>query len=61
MNMKTANIQSKSHNVEMGFSLPLRTAHKGKNLLPEGEQYFPLREVPILKRDAIDNNHCSLQ
>ena len=23
--------------------------------------FFPLREVPILKRDAIEENHCSIQ
>ena len=26
-----------------------------------GSTFFPLREVPILKRDAIEENHCLVQ
>ena len=26
-----------------------------------GSKLFPLREVPILKRDAIEDNHCLIQ
>ena len=26
-----------------------------------GSKYFPLREVPILKKNAIDKNHCLFQ
>ena len=27
----------------------------------EGSEFFPLREVPLMKRDAIDENYSSLQ
>ena len=36
------------------------TALKGKNA-PRVSNFFPLREVPILKRDAIEENHCLIQ
>ena len=26
-----------------------------------GSKFFPLREVPILKRDAIEDNNCFIQ
>ena len=26
-----------------------------------GSKFFPLREVPILKKDAIEENHCLFQ
>ena len=26
-----------------------------------GSKFFPLREVPILSRDAIEENHCLIQ
>ena len=35
--------------------------NKGKNLLPCGSEFFPLREVLILKRDAIEENHCLIK
>ena len=28
---------------------------------PSGSKFFPFREVPILKRDAIEENHCLIQ
>ena len=40
------------------FSIPYGTALEGKNFAPSGSKFFPLREVPILKRDAIEENHC---
>ena len=39
----------------------IRTAYKRKNSLPLGAKFFPLREVPILKRDAIGENHHLIQ
>ena len=37
------------------------TVHKGKNSLPLGAKFLPLREVPISKRDATEANHCLIQ
>ena len=34
--------------------------HTLRNCL-SGSEFFPLREVPILKRDAIEENHCLSQ
>ena len=28
---------------------------------PSGNEFFPLREVPILKRDANEEDHCLTQ
>ena len=28
---------------------------------PSGSKFFSLREVPIMKRDAIELNHCLMQ
>ena len=50
--------------------VPLRTSyevyivvkvifHTIKNY--SGSKFFPIREVPILKRDAIEEKHCSIQ
>ena len=32
-----------------------------KKFAPRGSEFFPLREVPILERDGIEENHCSFQ
>ena len=29
-----------------------------KEFAPSGSKFFPLREVPIMKKDAIEGNHC---
>ena len=51
---KNSNTQGRSPNmVNVTFHL------KGKNSLPLGEN--SLREVPILKRDIIVENHCLIQ
>ena len=55
--MKTVHIQWKSPNV----LLMVRNCPKKKQFAPSGSEFFPLREVPILKRDAIEKNHCSFQ
>ena len=52
--------KQKSTNDEIVFSIPQETALKGRNSLPSGSEFFPLREVPILKRDAISEIHSSL-
>ena len=38
------------------FFHTIRTALKGKNSLPLEAKLFPLTEVPISKRDAIEEN-----
>ena len=37
------------------------TALKRKKIAPSGSEFFPLREVPILKRDVIVENICLIQ
>ena len=32
-----------------------------KGFAPSGSKFFPLREVPILKTDAIEENHSFIQ
>ena len=32
-----------------------------KEFPPSGSKFFPFREVPILKRDAIEDNNCLIQ
>ena len=56
--MKIADIQGKSPTgiVEIVSCIPYGTALKGK-----GSKFFPLKEVPILKKDVINDNHFSLQ
>ena len=36
-------------------------APRGKEFALSGSKFFPLREVPILKRDANEENHCLIQ
>ena len=38
------------------FSIP-----KQERIRSRGSEFFPLREVPILKRDAIEENNCLFQ
>ena len=45
MRNKNSNIQGRSLNVIKVISILYGTAHKGKNLLPLGAKFFPLREV----------------
>ena len=32
-----------------------------KEFAPSGNKFFPLKEVPVMKRDAIEENHCLIQ
>ena len=32
-----------------------------KEFAPYGSKFYPLREVPILKRDGIEDNHCLIR
>ena len=36
----------------------IRNCSKRKEFDPSGIKFFPLREVPILKKDAIEEDHC---
>ena len=39
----------------------IRNFSKRKEFAPSGSKFFPLREVPILKKNAIEKNHCLIQ
>ena len=60
MRNKNSNIQGRSSNVVKEISIPQGTALKGK-FAPLGSKFFPLRAIPILKRGAIEENHCLIQ
>ena len=49
MRNKYSNIEGRSLNVIKVIFHTIRS------------EFFPLREVPILKRDAIEENHCLIQ
>ena len=55
---KDSKIQGRSLNVIKVIFHTIKNAH---NSLPLGANSFPLREVPILKRDEIEGNHCLIQ
>ena len=57
--IEIVHIPGKSHNVLISNFHAIRNFSLRKELAPTGSEFFPLREVPILKRDAIDENHCS--
>ena len=52
MRNKNSNIQEMSPNVPYHKELPLKENH----LLPLGANSFLLRDIPILKRGAIEEN-----
>ena len=39
----------------------IRNSSKRKKFAPSGSKFFTLREVRILKRDVIEENHCLIQ
>ena len=53
---KNSNTQGSSSNVPYLKELLLK-----ERIHPLWEQILFLREVPILKRDAIEENHCLIQ
>ena len=57
MHNKNSNIQERSPNVVKVNFLAIRNCSKRKEFAPSGSKFFPLREVPILKKDAIDPFH----
>ena len=56
-----SNIQGWSLNVVKVIFHTLRNCSHRKEFAPSGSKFFPLREVPILKRGAIEENHCLIQ
>ena len=53
--------QGRSPNViKMNFHT-IRNCSKRKEFAPSGSKFFPLRKVHILKRNAIEENHCLIQ
>ena len=61
MGNKNSNIQGRSLNVIKETYHTIRNCSQRKELAPSGSKFFPLREVPILKRDAVEENHCLIQ
>ena len=61
MRNKNSNIQGRSPNEVKVIFHTKRNCSERKEFAPSGSKFFPLREVPNLKRDAIDENHCLLQ
>ena len=59
---KNSSIQGRSPNVVKVIKYPY---HKKlllkERIRPSGSKFFPLREVPIMKRDVIELNHCLIQ
>ena len=39
----------------------IKNCSKRKEFAPSGGEFFHLREVPILKRDSIEENNCLIQ
>ena len=56
-----SNIQARSQNVIKVIFRAIRNFSLGKEIAPSGSKFFPLREVPILKRDTIEADHCLIQ
>ena len=52
-----SNIQGRSPNVVKVIIHTTRNRSLREELAPSGSKFFSLREVPILKRGAIEENH----
>ena len=55
---KNSNIQG---NVVKLIFHAIRNCSNRKEFAPSGSEFFPFREVPILKKDPIEDNHCLIQ
>ena len=55
------NIQERSQNVVKVIFHTIRNCSLRKEFAPSGSKFFLLREVPIMKMDAIEENYCSIQ
>ena len=58
---KNSNIQGKSQNVVKVIFNTIRDCFSRKEIAPSGSKFFPLKEVSILKRDAIEENQYLIQ
>ena len=58
---KNSNTQGSSPYVVKVIFHTLRNCSYKKKFVPSGSKFFPLREVPILKRDTIVENHCLIK
>ena len=61
MRNKNSDIQGRSPNVIKVISHTLWNCSYRKDFAPSVSKFFPLREVTILKGDAIEDNHCFVQ
>ena len=61
MRNKNSNIQGRSLKVIKVIFHSIRNCSKRKEFVPSGIKFFLLIEVPILKRDAIKENHNFIQ
>ena len=55
---KNSNIQGRSPKVVKVIFHTIRNCSKRKEFAPSGSKFFSLREAPIMKNDAIEENHC---
>ena len=58
---KNSNIQGRAPNVVKVSFHTIRNFSLRKEFAPSGSKFFPLRVVPILKRDTIEEIHCLIQ
>ena len=58
---KNSHIQGRSHNVVKVIYHTIKNCSLRKEFAPSGSKFFPLRAVPILKRDATEDNYCLAQ
>ena len=58
---KNSNIQGRSPNAIKVIYHTIRNCSYRKEFAPSGNKFFPLREVPFLKRDVIEENLCLIQ
>ena len=58
---KNSIIQGRSPNVVKVIFHTIRNCSLRKECAPSGSKLFSVREVPILKRGAIEENHCLIQ
>ena len=54
---KNSNIQGRSPNVVKVIFHTIRNGSLRKEFAPPGSKFFTLREIPISKSDAIEENH----
>ena len=58
---KNSNIQGRSPYVVKVIFLAIRNCSERKEFATSVSKFFPLREVPIMKRGAVELNYCLIQ